>query len=71
MSRLEIYDPVWYREDIANYFKKSLNTITNWKKEGVLPEYDVVISGKVCGWYESTLIKHGLPIKRRELADAV
>lgn len=49
MSRLEIYDTVWYREDIANYFKKSLNTVTNWKKEGVLPEYDVVISGKVCG----------------------
>lgn len=68
--RFENYEPVWYREDVATYFKRSMSTITTWKNDGTLPEYDVTINNKVCGWHESTLIAHGLPIKRRELAYA-
>ena len=58
----------------ASYFGVS-TTIDNWKRDKEktpqVPEYDVVISGRIKGWYLSTLINAGWPIKLKELADAV
>lgn len=71
MNRLESYDPIWYREDVATYFKISMSTVTNWKADDTLPEYDVAINNKVCGWHESTLFAYGLPIKRAALVYAI
>ena len=68
-------DPVWRKEDFASYFGVTATTIDNWKKDEKMnpkvPEFDVVISGRVKGWYLSTLIKAGWPIKMKELTNAI
>ena len=75
MSRLNMVDPVWRKEDLANYFGVTVTTVDNWKRDQSktprLPDYDVNISGRVKGWHLSTLINSGWPIKIRESADVI
>lgn len=75
MVKTTVVDPIWRKEDFADYFKVTPTTIDNWKRDQErnpkVPEYDVVLSARVKGWHLSTLIQAGWPIKLKELADTV
>ena len=55
-------DPIIKRSDLPKILGVHSDTVRKWLKDKRLPEYDVKLSSKTCGWNTSTLRAAGVNV---------